>query len=58
MERVITRADGALEIQLANEEVGRELFEKAVSYGYMPVFNQVPPTLEEIFKMKVGEKDE
>lgn len=58
VERVITRADGALEIQLANEEVGRELFEKAVSYGYMPVFNQVPPTLEEIFKMKVGEKDE
>lgn len=58
VERVVTRADGALEIQLANEEVGRELFEKAVSYGYMPVFNQVPPTLEEIFKMKVGEKDE
>ena len=47
--------DGSYSVTLAHEEAGKEIFEKAAALGYMPVFNQVPPTLEEIFKMKVGE---
>ncbi|WP_314064630.1 ABC transporter ATP-binding protein [uncultured Vagococcus sp.] len=49
------RSDGIIEATLRDEQVGRELFDQAVTFGYMPVFNQLPPTLEDIFKMKVGE---
>lgn len=49
------RPDGMIEAELATPEVGKEIFEKAAAFGYMPVFNQLPPTLEEIFKLKVGE---
>lgn len=52
------RLDGMIEVSLDNEEVGKIIFEKAVKLGYMPVFNQLPPSLEEIFKMKVGEGHE
>ncbi|MEG0255243.1 MAG: ABC transporter ATP-binding protein [Vagococcus sp.] len=46
-------------IQLENPEVGKLVFEEAMKKtDYLSVFNQQPPTLEEIFKMKVGEKDE
>ncbi|MFZ2378029.1 MAG: sodium ABC transporter ATP-binding protein, partial [Trichococcus flocculiformis] len=30
----------------------------ATQYGYISMFNQQPPTLEEIFKMKAGEINE
>lgn len=46
-------------IQLENPEVGKLVFDEAMKItDYLSVFNQQPPTLEEIFKMKVGEKDE
>ncbi|MGY3723998.1 ABC-2 type transport system ATP-binding protein [Granulicatella balaenopterae] len=45
-------------LQLEHEEVGREVFKLVAKDGYVPVFNQQPPTLEEIFKMKAGGKDE
>ena len=53
-----TRQDGVLEATLENAEVGKVLFDKATANGYIPMFNQQPPTLEEIFKMKVGGQDE
>lgn len=49
------RSDGMIEANLANDEVGKVIFKEALEFGYMPVFNQLPPTLEDIFKMKVGE---
>ena len=52
------REDGSYNISLSDPEAGKELFAKATADGYIPMFNQQPPTLEEIFKMKVGEKDE
>jgi ABC-type uncharacterized transport system, ATPase component len=52
------REDGSYNISLSDPEAGKELFAKATAEGYIPMFNQQPPTLEEIFKMKVGEKDE
>ncbi|MHC5268183.1 ABC transporter ATP-binding protein [Enterococcus sp. LJL98] len=55
---VQTREDGSLEITLTNPEVGKEIFRLATQEGYIPMFNQQPPTLEEIFKQKVGEGNE
>lgn len=52
------RIDGVLDIDLASEEVGKVIFKQAVAQGYIPVFNQLPPSLEDIFKMKVGETHE
>ena len=50
--------DGSFEMKLEDEQAGRRVFEKVAQNGYIPMFNQQPPTLEEIFKMKAGEKDE
>ena len=52
------RQDGVLEATLENAEVGKVLFDKSDSQRHIPMFNQQPPTLEEIFKMKVGGQDE
>jgi ABC-2 type transport system ATP-binding protein len=43
-----------LELTLADETVGQKIFTLATANGYIPEFNQQPPTLEEIFKMKAG----
>ncbi|MGX6979506.1 ABC transporter ATP-binding protein [Vagococcus elongatus] len=56
--RVVRRVDGILQVDLANEKVGEEIFRLGADLGYMPIFSQTPPTLEEIFKMKVGENHE
>ncbi len=46
-------------LHLNSPEVGKQVFEEATKKdGYLPVFNQQPPTLEEIFKLKVGETHE
>ncbi|MGY3751103.1 ABC transporter ATP-binding protein [Vagococcus acidifermentans] len=51
--------ENVFNLTLFNEEVGQAIFKKAVEKRhYVPVFNQQPPTLEEIFRMKVGEEDE
>lgn len=52
------REDQSLALKLADAEVGKEIFSLVTQNGYLPMFNQQPPTLEEIFKMKAGEKDE
>lgn len=52
------REDQSLEITLATPEVGEKIFFEATKLGYIPMFNQQPPTLEEIFKLKAGEPNE
>jgi ABC-2 type transport system ATP-binding protein len=52
------RKDGVQVIQLARIEDGKAIFEAATKEGYIPTFSQQPPTLEEIFKRKVGGDDE
>lgn len=55
VESIVLNNSGIAEVTLSNEDVGKLIFEEAIKFGYMPVFNQLPPTLEEIFKMKVGQ---
>ncbi|MBD5068784.1 MAG: ABC transporter ATP-binding protein [Lactobacillus sp.] len=43
------------EVKLADPAVGKELFKLATKDGYIPTFSQQTLTLEEIFKLKVGE---
>ena len=45
-------------LRLADETVGRAIFSEISQGNYLPVFYQQPPTLEEIFKLKVGEVNE
>lgn len=58
VKRAVKREDGVVEATLSNPEAGKEIFERATQYGYIQMFNQQPPTLEEIFKMKAGDLDE
>ncbi|WP_368251883.1 ABC transporter ATP-binding protein [Enterococcus sp. 2201sp1_2201st1_B8_2201SCRN_220225] len=58
VEKVADREDGSLELTLADPEVGKEIFMRATQDGYIPMFNQQPPTLEEIFKWKAGDLHE
>lgn len=51
----VTTQQQHFEITLAEEKVGHQIFDLATADGYIPEFNQQPPTLEEIFKMKAGE---
>ena len=46
------------EIVLSSAESGKEIFQRVTKNGYITTFDQQPPTLEEIFKMKAGEKNE
>lgn len=57
VQKVVLREDQSLEITLDHPDVGKEIFTRATQFGYIPMFNQQPPTLEEIFKMKAGELD-
>lgn len=58
VKQVKRREDESLEITLSDPEAGKILFDAATKNGYIPMFNQQPPTLEEIFKQKVGERHE
>lgn len=55
VKNVIKKEDGSFELTLMTPEVGEIIFSQATKNGYIPMFNQQPPTLEEIFKMKAGE---
>ncbi|WP_303218831.1 ABC transporter ATP-binding protein [Enterococcus asini] len=58
VKQVATREDGSLELTLSDPKAGEEIFMRATQDGYIPMFNQQPPTLEEIFKMKAGKHHE
>lgn len=48
--------DGKIRISLADESYGPQLFD-VISHGkYLPTFDQEPPTLDEIFKMKARKR--
>lgn len=45
--------NGNIKMKLVNEQMGRIIFRDIVKeYGYIPLFNQAYPSLEEIFKRK------
>lgn len=45
--------NGNIKMKLVNERIGRIIFKDIVKkYGYIPLFNQSYPSLEEIFKRK------
>ncbi|KRM72439.1 ABC transporter ATP-binding protein [Lacticaseibacillus brantae] len=46
----------SFELTLQDEAAGQAIFQAATANGYIPEFNQQPPTLDEIFRMKVGEQ--
>lgn len=54
----ILRPDQVLEVTLSDPKAGEEIFARATEFGYISMFNQQPPSLEEIFKMKAGEPNE
>ncbi|MBS4762054.1 ABC transporter ATP-binding protein [Carnobacteriaceae bacterium zg-ZUI252] len=43
-------------VLLENEAVGHDLYDLVTKNGYIYAFSQQPPTLDEIFKLKVGER--
>ncbi|MDT2782216.1 ABC transporter ATP-binding protein [Vagococcus fluvialis] len=56
---VIEKRTNVFNIRLEDPSVGKVIFDKALELtDYLPVFNQQPPILEEIFKLKVGEENE
>lgn len=50
--------DGRYKLILEDAKYGREIFEKLSDGQYMQTFDQEPPTLNEIFRMKAGENHE
>lgn len=54
VESVRERKDGDYLVTLSEASVGQKIFDDYLAGRYTPVFNQQPPTLEEIFKMKAG----
>ncbi|MFT8871552.1 MAG: ABC transporter ATP-binding protein [Sporolactobacillus sp.] len=50
----VERAGRGLEVTLSDPDAGRFIFRQATAAGYIPAFNQQPPTLEDIFKLKAG----
>lgn len=56
--QILPRDDGSFDLTLADPKVGEEIFKRATKDGYIPMFNQQPPTLEEIFKWKAGGQHE
>jgi ABC-2 type transport system ATP-binding protein len=51
-------ANGSFDITLSDPNAGPEIFAYVTKDGYIPMFSQQPPTLEEIFKIKAGEPNE
>lgn len=45
-------------LDLDDETAGAEIFDQLTNGKYIEEFSQQPPTLNEIFRLKVGEKDE
>lgn len=54
----VQRGQDCFHLGLESEDAGREIFDKIVKTGYVPVFNQHYPSLDEIFKFEVAVNDE
>lgn len=58
VENAILQNNGIYKLWLTNASYGKEIF-NTLSHGkYLQTFDQEPPTLDEIFKMKAGEDNE
>lgn len=58
VKEVVLQNNGIYKLWLKEAEYGRKIFD-ILSHGeYLQTFDQEPPTLDEIFKMKAGENDE
>jgi ABC transporter ATPase component len=58
VENAILQNNGIYKLGLAAANYGQEIF-KILSHGeYLQTFDQEPPTLDEIFKLKAGENNE
>ena len=58
IENAILQNNGIYKLWLTNASYGKEIF-NTLSHGkYLQTFDQEPPTLDEIFKMKAGEENE
>lgn len=55
---VVRTREGMKVLTLDSEERGRAIFDRVTENGYITTFSQQPPTLEEIFKLKAGERNE
>ncbi|KRM97381.1 ABC transporter, ATP-binding protein [Liquorilactobacillus aquaticus DSM 21051] len=53
--RVSQTKSGSYRLELDDEKYGTELFETITKGEYVQTFDQQPPTLNEIFKIKAGE---
>lgn len=54
VKEVQVERNGTYELTLENEEAGKAVFDYVTQSGYIQMFSQQPPSLEEIFKMKAG----
>ncbi|WP_288531529.1 ABC transporter ATP-binding protein [uncultured Secundilactobacillus sp.] len=55
---ILKQPSGAVSADLLNEEEGRILFNVISKKGYIPVFNQHYPSLEDIFKLEVQKNEQ
>lgn len=53
----ITKQGTGRSVKISEEKVGREIFQKVAQNGYVQAFVQAPPSLDEIFRLEVAEKD-
>lgn len=58
VKEVHVKRNGTYELTLENEEAGKVVFDYVTKSGYIQMFSQQPPSLEEIFKMKAGDAHE
>ncbi|WP_270323698.1 ABC transporter ATP-binding protein [Lactococcus petauri] len=58
VKEVQVERNGTYELTLENEEAGKAVFDYVTQSGYIQMFSQQPPSLEEIFKMKAGDVHE
>lgn len=58
VKEVRVERNGTYELTLENEEAGKVVFDYVTKSGYIQMFSQQPPSLEEIFKMKAGDAHE
>ena len=57
-ENAVLQNNGIYKLWLTNASYGEEIFDTLSHGKYLQTFDQEPPTLDEIFKMKAGEEHE
>lgn len=58
VKEVQVERNGTYELTLEYEAAGKAVFDYVTQSGYIQMFSQQPPSLEEIFKMKAGDAHE